>query len=96
MEAVVQLIQLLFTILLILLLVRLLLLALRSNRSNPIVSTIFSSTEPIVRPFHGIVRAERQELVATFLALLAVLILQYIVLELLRALNGLQPRERDK
>ncbi len=82
METLVQIIQLLFTILIILLILRLL-FAIIGNRGHPIVSAIFALTEPIVRPFRGMVRASHTEIVATLLALIAVIIVQYIVLQLL-------------
>ncbi len=87
METIIQLIQLLFTVLLILLILRLL-FAIIGSRGHPIVSAIFALTEPFVRPFRGMVSAARQEVVATLLALIAVIIVQYIVLQLLHAAGG--------
>lgn len=78
-------IDLIFTIALILLILRLILELVSARRGHPLVAAILSITEPLVRPFRGMIRSSREDIVATILAIIAVLIVRYLVVALIGA-----------
>jgi len=79
----VEIISLLFTLVIILLILRLILEIVSAKRGHPIVAAIFGITEPIVRPFRGMIRSSRPEIIAIIFAIIAVAILQYVIVAIL-------------